>query len=97
MPAQYEAIRDKLAKKMPLAEAKSHAAAIYNSKHKERPVTGKMEYAKGGDVADVPMARGGKVLRTQNSQFLKTPDEFRDSRNRGSDEDWGKGSKKKGT
>ena len=31
MPAQYEAIRDKFAKTMPLKAAKSHAAAIYNS------------------------------------------------------------------
>ena len=39
MPKQYEAIRDKLKKKMPLKEAKKHAAMIYNSKHKSNPVT----------------------------------------------------------
>lgn len=39
MPKQYEAIRDKLKKKMPLKEAKKHAAMIYNSKHKSKPVT----------------------------------------------------------
>jgi molybdopterin-biosynthesis enzyme MoeA-like protein len=39
MPAQYEAIRDKLVQRgMPLAEAKKHAAMIYNSKHKKNPV-----------------------------------------------------------
>jgi hypothetical protein len=41
MPKQYEAIRDKMAKKMPLKEAKAHAAAIYNAVHPDRPVTGK--------------------------------------------------------
>lgn len=38
MPKQYEAIRDKLKKKMPLKEAKKHAAMIYNAKHKKNPV-----------------------------------------------------------
>ena len=47
MPKQYEAIRDKLAKKgMDYDEAQSHAAAIYNSKHKEHPVTGKSDKEK---------------------------------------------------
>lgn len=41
MPAQYEAIRDKLVKQgMPVAEAKSHAARIYNAVHPHAPVTG---------------------------------------------------------
>lgn len=40
MPAQYEAIRDKLKKKgMSSKNAKKHAAMIYNSKHKKNPVT----------------------------------------------------------
>jgi hypothetical protein len=43
MPKQYEAIRDKLKKEMPYDQAQSHAAAIYNSKHKEHPVTGKSD------------------------------------------------------
>ena len=39
MPAQYEAIRDKLKKGgMSLKEAKKHAAMIYNAKHKKNPV-----------------------------------------------------------
>lgn len=39
MPAQYEAIRDKLKKGgMSLKNAKKHAAMIYNSKHKDKPV-----------------------------------------------------------
>lgn len=39
MPAQYEAIRDKfLTQGMSSKEAKKHAAMIYNSKHKKRPV-----------------------------------------------------------
>lgn len=39
MPAQYEAIRDKLKKKgMSLKNAKKHAAMIYNAKHKKNPV-----------------------------------------------------------
>lgn len=43
MPKQYEAIRDKLVKGgMSLAEAKTHAAKIYNSRRKPgvSPVTG---------------------------------------------------------
>lgn len=31
MPRQYEEIRDKLAKKMPLKEAETRAAKIYNA------------------------------------------------------------------
>jgi hypothetical protein len=39
MPRQYEAIRDKFVSQgMSLKEAKSHAAAIYNSKHPGNPV-----------------------------------------------------------
>lgn len=43
MPAKYEAIRDKFTKKgMPLKEAKTHAAKIFNATRKkgEKPVTG---------------------------------------------------------
>lgn len=44
MPKQYEAIRDKLAGEgMPLKQAKSHAARIYNAAHPGAPVTGKAE------------------------------------------------------
>lgn len=43
MPKQYEAIRDKFAKTMPLKEAKTRAAKIYNSRNPKTPVTGKME------------------------------------------------------
>ena len=40
MPAQYEAIRDRLiAKGMPARKAKQTAAKIYNAKHKKNPVT----------------------------------------------------------
>lgn len=79
MPAQYEAIRDKFAAKgMPLKEAKSHAAAIYNSTHKSNPVTGKSEPAmsksEGAHVAHY--AKGGPVLG-KTSEFLKTEDQFR--------------------
>jgi hypothetical protein len=38
VPAQYEAIRDKLAKTMSMPAAKKHAAMIYNSKHGDNPV-----------------------------------------------------------
>ena len=44
MPKQYEAIRDRLVKQgVTLAQAKSRAAAIYNSQRKpgQKPVTGK--------------------------------------------------------
>ena len=42
MPKAYEKIRDKMvAKGVPLAEAKTHAAKIYNSVHKDNPVTRK--------------------------------------------------------
>lgn len=47
MPRQYEAIRDKLAKGATSGpaydSAQSSAAAIYNSKHPEAPVTGKSD------------------------------------------------------
>lgn len=44
MPKQYEAIRDKfISQGMGTKEAKTRAAKIYNSKHKENPVTGKSE------------------------------------------------------
>lgn len=45
MPAQYMAIRDELEteKGMDENEAQAHAAAIYNSTHKDAPVTGKSE------------------------------------------------------
>lgn len=41
-PAQYEAMRDKFAKEMPLAAAKTKAAKIFNAKRKPgvAPVTG---------------------------------------------------------
>lgn len=39
MPAQYEAIRDKLRSQcLSMDEAQSRAAAIYNSKHPKAPV-----------------------------------------------------------
>lgn len=42
MPAQYVAIRDKLASQgMNYDEAQKHAAMIYNSTHKSAPVTAK--------------------------------------------------------
>jgi len=48
MPKQYEAMRDKFAEGAPVDSpkynrAQSKAAAIYNSKHKDNPVTGKSE------------------------------------------------------
>jgi hypothetical protein len=49
MPARYEAIRDSLVKKgMPLAEAKGHAARIFNASRKPgvAPVTGSAEAPK---------------------------------------------------
>lgn len=40
MPKQYTAIRDKFMKEgMSEKMAKKHAAMIYNSKHKDKPVT----------------------------------------------------------
>ena len=39
MPAQYVAIRDKLAKTMSYDEAQKHAAMIYNSKHHNNPMS----------------------------------------------------------
>ena len=43
MPKRYEAIRDRFAKKMPMKEAKTRAARIYNATRKrgQKPVTGK--------------------------------------------------------
>jgi hypothetical protein len=46
MPAQYEAVRDKLESQgMPGNAAQSHAARIYNAGHPDAPVTGKAEPA----------------------------------------------------
>lgn len=52
MPKAYESMRDKFAKGAPKDSpeynaAQSKAAAIYNSKHKNNPVTGKAEKKKG--------------------------------------------------
>lgn len=41
MPKQYEAIRDKLASKMPLSEAKTRAAKIYNAGRGKKPPVGR--------------------------------------------------------
>jgi|KBSSwiStaDraftv2_1062776.scaffolds.fasta_scaffold14219_12 hypothetical protein len=47
MPAQYEAIRDKaMSEGMSKDKAQSKAAAIYNSKHPNNPVTGKHDKTK---------------------------------------------------
>lgn len=48
MPRAYEAMRDKFAEGAPVDSpkynaAQSKAAAIYNAKHKKRPVTGKSD------------------------------------------------------
>lgn len=50
MPARYEGIRDSLTEKgVPLADAKTQAAKIYNSTRKlgEEPVTGNYEKKHG--------------------------------------------------
>lgn len=39
MPKAYESMRDKFAKSMDYDKAQAKAAAIYNSKHKDDPVT----------------------------------------------------------
>ena len=39
MPKAYESMRDKFAGSMDYDKAQAKAAAIYNSKHKENPVT----------------------------------------------------------
>lgn len=41
MPKAYESMRDKFSKSMDYDAAQAKAAAIYNSKHKDNPVTGK--------------------------------------------------------
>jgi len=47
MPKQYEAMRDKFkADGMDEKAAKTKAARIYNSKHSDKPVTGKSEKRK---------------------------------------------------
>jgi len=48
MPRQYEAIRDKLAKKMSYDDAQEHAARIYNAAHPGNPVTGSSEHSAAG-------------------------------------------------
>jgi hypothetical protein len=48
MPREYEAIRDSLKKSGKSdKEAKSEAAAIFNKRHPNAPVTGKHEPKKG--------------------------------------------------
>lgn len=39
MPKAYESMRDKFSKSMSYDAAQAKAAAIYNSKHKDNPVT----------------------------------------------------------
>jgi hypothetical protein len=63
MPKQYEAIRDKFAAEgMDYDEAQSRAAAIYNSKHPGKPVTGSSDKKRKSHAkARAWMAkRGGK-------------------------------------
>ena len=48
MPKQYEAMRDKFAKTIPLKAAKTKAAKIYNSRNPNNPVTGKSEGKRKG-------------------------------------------------
>lgn len=55
MPAQYVAMRDKLAQKMPMQEAKAKAAAAYNKQHPGAPVT------RGYDKKHPPKKKGGKL------------------------------------
>jgi hypothetical protein len=55
MPAAYEAMRDKFAEGAPVDSpkynrAQAKAAAIYNSKHKSNPVTGKRKKKRKGDM-----------------------------------------------
>lgn len=46
MPKAYEAMRDKFSKTMDYDKAQAKAAAIYNAKHKDNPVTsGKRRHA----------------------------------------------------
>jgi hypothetical protein len=59
MPKAYEAMRDKFAKGAKVDspaydQAQSKAAAIYNSKHPGKPVTGRRKKSgmKGGHAAD---------------------------------------------
>lgn len=76
MPAQYEAMRDKFAQDLPLKEAKTKAAKIYNSKHPGAPVTNKPDYAKGHAPKAANYAEGGPVLGRTRA-FLKEPVPFR--------------------
>lgn len=62
MPPQYEKIRDNLVKQgKSLKAAKSEAAAIYNTTHKDDPVTGKSDAMKrGGMVTPKSNLKSGK-------------------------------------
>ena len=62
MPRQYESMRDKFAKEgMDYDDAQAKAAAIYNSKHKDKPVTGKSD------------KKGAKKKRKKRPQPLPMP------------------------
>jgi hypothetical protein len=96
MPAQYEAMRDKFhSEGLSLPAAKTKAAKIYNSRHHDAPVTGKMEPAmsKSSGLKTAHYASGGAVLG-KTSEFLKTEDQFRapyhKDPNAGKDKPYGK-------
>ena len=61
MPRQYESMRDKFAQEMDYDKAQAKAAAIYNSKHKDAPVTGKSD------------KKGAKKKRKKRPQPLPMP------------------------
>lgn len=61
MPRQYEAIRNKFeGEGMSTKAAKSHAAAIYNSQHPGRPVTGKSDAEKASGTRKLAHALIGR-------------------------------------
>lgn len=66
MPKQYEAIRDKfVAKGMPLAEAKTRAAKIYNSTHHGNLVT------RATPKEEHPVAKARREMKGKTLKGLK--------------------------
>jgi hypothetical protein len=78
MPKQYEAIRDRfIAQGMNEREAKSRAAAIYNSTHKTAPVTNRPGYAAGGEVRDPSSHRTPSQVKKLDHGYNHRPEVIR--------------------
>lgn len=65
MPAAYVKMRDKFAADMPLDEAKTKAARIYNSQNPDAPVTGNY------DKKHPPKSKGKRKTKPQIMRYAR--------------------------